>query len=86
MRVSDRVAMDKSQEFIIEMIPQGKFVKVTAIDVKSGREVSIVGASSANQNDLHKLAINKIKYVMNRDAEALAKEASLKSNKRGFEA
>ena len=78
--------MDKSQEFIIELIPQGKFVKVTAIDVASGREVSIVGASSANQNDLHTLAINKLKYVMNRDRAKLDSDALSKSRKRGFEA
>ncbi len=78
--------MDKSQEFIIEMIPQGKFVKVSAIDVASGREVSIVGAGSANQNDLRTLAINKLKYVMNREKEK-SDSAALKSrNKRGFEA
>lgn len=77
--------MDKSLEFIIEMIPQGKFVKVTAIDVASGREVSVVGAGSANQNDLHTLAINKLKYVMNREKEK--SDAALKArNKRGFEA
>ena len=77
--------MDKSLEFIIEMIPQGKFVKVTAIDVASGREVSVVGAGSANQNDLHTLAINKLKYVMNREKEK--SDAALKTrNKRGFEA
>lgn len=78
--------MSKSQEFIIEMIPQGKFVKVTAIDVASGREVSIVGAGSANQNDLHKVAINKLKYVMNRDKEKLESDALSKRNRRGFEA
>jgi hypothetical protein len=78
--------MNKSQEFIIEMIPQGKFVKVTAIDVSSGREVSVVGASSANQNDLHTLAINKLKYVMNRDREKNISPLSGTSHKRGFEA
>lgn len=78
--------MDKSQEFIIEMIHQGKFVKVTAIDVATGREVSIVGAASANQNDLHTLAINKIKYVMNREKEKSDSAALKTSNKRGFEA
>lgn len=77
--------MDKSQEFIIELIPQGKFVKVTAIDVASGREVSVVGARSANQNDLHTLAINKLKYVMNREKEK-SDAASKIRNKRGFEA
>lgn len=78
--------MDKSQEFIIEMIPQGKFVKVTAIDVASGREVSVVGARSANQNDLHTLALNKLKYVMNREKEKRDAAALSNRNKRGFEA
>lgn len=59
--------MNDQQDFIVEMIPHGKYVKVTAVDVKTGREVSIVGAASATQNDLRKLAVNKLIYVMKRE-------------------
>ncbi len=76
--------MEDSQDIIIEMIPQGKFVKVTAIHVKSGREVSIVGASSASQNELHRIAVNKLKYVMKRESESSKRGGA--RNKRGFEA
>jgi len=76
--------MNDSQEFIIEMIPQGNFVKVSAIDVASGREVSVVGASSANQNDLHTLAINKLKYVMKKERDAAKSAADNSHRSRGF--
>ena len=77
--------MAKPPEIIIEMIPQGKFVKVTAIDVTTGREVSIVGASSANQNDLRRLAINKLNYVMAREKREREENNSAAKGKRGFE-
>jgi len=42
----------------------GQLVKVSAIDAKTGIEVSIQGPASASQNELETIAVNKLKYVM----------------------
>lgn len=50
--------------YILEFIPHGGSVKVTAVDPASGREVSIVGAASAGERALGELAVRKLEYVM----------------------
>lgn len=57
---------DFNGEAIIEFINQGRFVKVTAIDTKTGIESSIVGDPKAPQHKLEKLAIQKLNYVLNK--------------------
>ncbi len=62
--------MPKGSEFngeaIIELIQQGRFVKVTAIDPVTGIEASIVGDPAATQQKLQQLAIKKLAYVINK--------------------
>lgn len=53
-----------SGEIYIETQRIGSFVKVSAIDAKTGIEVSIQGPASASQNELETVAVNKLKYVM----------------------
>lgn len=53
---------------IFEFVVRGSYVKVSAIDARSGREVSIVGPAKASRRDLERTAANKLKFVMNRDA------------------
>ncbi len=55
--------------YIVEFIPHGNSVKVTAVDPRTGREVSIVGAASVPNNELAQLAVRKLQYVLNRDGE-----------------
>ena len=50
--------------YILEFIPHGGSVKVTAVDPASGREVSIVGAASAGERALGALAVRKLEFVM----------------------
>lgn len=52
---------------IIEMIAVGRYVKVTAVDVDSGREVSMVGDPRRGERALREAAVRKLKYVMNKD-------------------
>lgn len=52
--------------YIVEFIAQGRFVKVTAIDPVSGREVSMVGDPAQGQDTLKRLAVRKLEYVLNR--------------------
>ena len=58
-----------TQEAYIEMIPQGRYVKVTAIDPNTGIEASIVGDPQAPQERLHQLALQKLNYVLEKKRE-----------------
>ncbi|MCF6195111.1 MAG: hypothetical protein L3J50_00295 [Emcibacter sp.] len=51
-------------EYLVEFIQVGSYMKVSAVDTVSGREVSIVGPASASRNQLSRVAVNKLKYVL----------------------
>ncbi len=70
--------MPTSRHVIIEFVPLGNAVKVSAICEKTGREVSIVGDRNAGKAELEALAVRKLNYVM-------AKEEKKLPRKRGFE-
>ncbi len=50
--------------YIIEQVRQGAYVKVSAIDTRTGTEASIVGDAKASQEQLAKIAIQKLEYVL----------------------
>ncbi len=52
------------QEIYLEFIAMGSSVKVSAVDVETGTEVSIVGPASAPQKQLEQNAIAKLRYVL----------------------
>ncbi len=58
---------DDTGEYLVEFIQIGSSVKVSAVDPVSGREVSIVGPVSASREQLARVAINKLKYVLSRE-------------------
>ncbi len=49
-------------EVYIEMIRLGTIVKVNAVDANTGVEVSIQGPASTSQEQLKKIAIDKLHY------------------------
>jgi hypothetical protein len=49
---------------IIEFIPMGAYVKVSAIDPVTGTEVSIVGDPMRGEAALKQTAARKLRYVM----------------------
>ncbi len=51
-------------EIYIEFVSQGTVTKVTAIDAKSGAEVSIMGPAGAPRAALSDAAVRKLRYVM----------------------
>lgn len=53
-----------THDYIIEFIPQGRFVKVTAVDPATGTEAVIVGDSRESQAVLSKNAVNKLEYML----------------------
>jgi len=55
---------EKEVEIIIEFIEIGQSVKVSAVDVASGEEVSIVGPVTATREQLERTAVAKLKYVL----------------------
>ena len=56
----------RDEGVIIEMIAIGRYVKVTAVDVNTGREVSIVGDPRRGEKALRDAAVRKLQYVMNK--------------------
>lgn len=49
---------------IIEMVPQGAYVRVSAFDPATMTEVSIVGAASAGQAHLERMVLRKLDWVL----------------------
>ncbi len=70
---------NSSEEIIVEFINIGNFVKVTAVCVKTGREVSIVGDPKASKAELQALAVKKLHYVTKK-----SKDADVVGSKRGI--
>lgn len=61
--------MPEPKRIIVELIPMGNYIKVSAICEDTGREVSMVGDPKVPQKQLEQLAIKKLKYVMRREDE-----------------
>jgi Domain of unknown function (DUF6898) len=58
---SNRLAEDG---YLIEYIPRGRYIKVSAIDPHTGTEVSIVGDKKASQKELNRIVLQKLDYVL----------------------
>ncbi len=56
-------------EIIFEFTPLGGSVKVTAVDVATGVEVSVVGPTTAPQRELERVARGKLLYRLKRIEE-----------------
>ena len=54
-----------------EFIRIGAYVKVIAVDERTGTEVSMVGDPSRSSDFLKRVALQKLERVMARDAEKL---------------
>ncbi len=55
---------DDNTEFLIEYRVVGNSVKVSAVDPVTLTEVTIVGPLSAGKEELMRNAVNKLKYVL----------------------
>jgi hypothetical protein len=51
-------------EYIIEFRPQGRYVRVTAIDPTTGTEAVMVGSARDSQQFLQTEAIKKLEYIL----------------------
>lgn len=63
------MARDTASQVYVEFIPVGGYVKVSAIDPKSGTEVSIVGDPKQGNEALKRTAVRKLFYVLNKKAK-----------------
>lgn len=54
------------EEILIEFIQQGDYIKVSAVDARTGLEVSVVGDPKQSQQALEALAVKKLQYVRRR--------------------
>lgn len=55
--------------FIIEFTQYGGHLKVTAIDPETMTEVSMIGVPSVGRDQLSRLAIRKLRYVLAKRGE-----------------
>lgn len=60
------MAPGQKREIIFEFIRFGASVKVTAVDVATGTEVSTIGPANAMEHDLKRLAAAKLERVLQR--------------------
>lgn len=54
------------REIILELMPVGNLVKVTAMDTKTLTEVSTQGPKSAGEEILKRNALKRLEYVLNK--------------------
>jgi hypothetical protein len=62
------VSASEPRDVYFEFTAIGGTVKVTALDALTGTEVSIMGPTTAAQADLERLALQKLKARLVRDA------------------
>jgi hypothetical protein len=64
------MTMPKSKgSYIIEFIPQGRYVKVTAVDPVTGIEAVIVGDAAQSQQTLERTAVQKLEFLLAKSAQ-----------------
>lgn len=56
----------RNNEFIIEFIQQGRYVKVTAVDPVTGTEAVIVGDARERPEVLSRNAVSKLNFLLNK--------------------
>ncbi len=58
---------DEQQHYLIEFVPVGSSVKVSAVDPATGTEVAVVGPATASEADLTRAAVRKLEYVLRKN-------------------
>ncbi len=56
-----------THRYILEFIPQGRYVKVTAIDPASGTEAVIVGDAAQPPLILERIAVKKLEHLLSKN-------------------
>ncbi len=58
------MAAGRKGSILIEFVKIGRYIKVSAIDERTGMEASIVGDPKRSQKALEDAAVRKLRYVM----------------------
>nr|WP_295833897.1 hypothetical protein [uncultured Azospirillum sp.] len=56
-------------EVLFEFQRVGSYLRVTAIDAKTGVEVTVAGPATGSQELLKRTAINKLRFVQNKSGD-----------------
>ena len=67
----------KLREVLFEFVIQGNYVKVIAVDPISNTEISMVGDRRRGREELQRIAIRKLSYVIEKNAQGLIQEEDL---------
>lgn len=62
-------------EVLFEFQRVGSYLRVTAIDAKTGVEVTVAGPATGSQELLKRTAINKLRFVQNKGADSKGTES-----------
>lgn len=54
----------KGREVIIEFVPVGQYVKVSAMDTQTLTEISVQGPANASEESLKRNALMRLEYVL----------------------
>jgi hypothetical protein len=65
---TNRALSVREPDAIVEFVPLGAFVRVSAIDPESLTEVSIVGPVKATRHDLERAVMRKLAFVLGKRA------------------
>ncbi len=60
------MAQEPLNEVLFEFVQQGRFVRVTAMDPVSRAEAVVVGDAASSPEQLKRVALNKLRFVINR--------------------
>lgn len=58
----------RQREYLVEFHHVGNAVKVSAVDPATNIEVSIVGDPAASQDELTRIAVQKLEYMLAKKA------------------
>ena len=67
--------MDRGGDVIFEFIQQGAYMKVSAVDARTGFEVSIVGDPQWSQRALEAIALRKLRYMQQKERQKRKQKA-----------
>ena len=60
---------DQEHGVIFEFVSIGSYVKVSAVDTRTGTEVSIVGDPRRGESTLRRIALRKLENVMRKNKD-----------------
>ncbi|MBE7636915.1 hypothetical protein GUA87_08665 [Sneathiella sp. P13V-1] len=75
--------MATEEGYIIEFVPMGNSVKVSAMDPETLTEVSIIGPRTAGQEELQRNVLNKLHYVLKKEKGGEVRQSTDKQSSKG---